>query len=520
MSLFESFRGRVPRGPDFRNLEKETVKNDEYRKVLYTIPGKFQLVLMSLKPKEAIAEEVHSQTTQFIRVEKGTATVTIGQKKFTLKDGFSVVVPPGMKHKVENLSSKKVKLYTIYTPPEHPAEKVGQQCVQCNFRLAEYQCGACSNAAYCSEYCQQAHWKIVHKNQCQQKIGSVVYEILEEGTLIDDGRYELVRRLGDPYKTMSQVYEALDLSTKKRVVMKFFDARFENDKERFISEVYIQRALSQSDAYLCRCTARCGVRSFLEKDLAILVSSMAEKDSECGIFRTIDLAEFIDDMPFLFVDEKDRTPTVLNMAADIVEDVSTFHSFGIVHRDLKPENMLMDICFKKEDATQINSINNVLFDFDTARIFAQKNLYKLVSPRQEKGQLQGVWPLLSEHDKKRVESGYLPEFLDVDGSYLVGTPLFIDPDYLDYDLTSEKDWKQMDIFALGVTLFLLESGTTIDLPPSSQYDLDWRPPSKENLLLDSVIQSMTGPVEQRKSAADYKKQICNITSRYIYKILH
>jgi len=99
------------------NLEEKTKKNNNYRKVVDTTKTQ-QLVLMSLPAGEDIPEEVHSKTTQFIKVEDGEIVVVINGKKKTLKTGYSIVIPPGAKHYVK--AKKLSKLYTIYSPPEHP----------------------------------------------------------------------------------------------------------------------------------------------------------------------------------------------------------------------------------------------------------------------------------------------------------------------------------------------------------------------------------------------------------------
>jgi mannose-6-phosphate isomerase-like protein (cupin superfamily) len=101
------------------NVEKETLKNTDYRRVLYT--GKHsQLVLMSLKPGEEIGEEVHSHLDQFFRFEEGKGKVTIDKNQYPVGDGDAVIVPAGSRHNVVNSSkSKNLKLYTIYSPPEH-----------------------------------------------------------------------------------------------------------------------------------------------------------------------------------------------------------------------------------------------------------------------------------------------------------------------------------------------------------------------------------------------------------------
>jgi mannose-6-phosphate isomerase-like protein (cupin superfamily) len=100
------------------NIEEETVRNQFFRKVLFTGPFS-QLVVMSLQPGEEIGEEVHS-LDQFIRIEAGEAQVTLGAEAHRLRDDFAIVIPAGVKHNVKNISaSEALKLYTIYSPPEH-----------------------------------------------------------------------------------------------------------------------------------------------------------------------------------------------------------------------------------------------------------------------------------------------------------------------------------------------------------------------------------------------------------------
>ncbi len=101
------------------NLEEETRMNRDFRRVLYT--GKYsQLVLMCLKPMEDIGEETHDDVDQFFRFEDGDGVVVIDGIKNKVKDGSGVIVPSGAKHNVINTSkTKNLKLYTIYSPPEH-----------------------------------------------------------------------------------------------------------------------------------------------------------------------------------------------------------------------------------------------------------------------------------------------------------------------------------------------------------------------------------------------------------------
>ena len=102
------------------NIEKVTLNNNNYRKVLYTIKNSMQLVVMSLLPKEEIGSEIHSNISQFIRVESGKGVAKIGKKTYLLRDGVAIIIPKGVKHNIINTSKvDKLKLYTIYTPPEH-----------------------------------------------------------------------------------------------------------------------------------------------------------------------------------------------------------------------------------------------------------------------------------------------------------------------------------------------------------------------------------------------------------------
>lgn len=108
------------------NIEKDTLKNTDFRRVLYT--GKYsQLVLMSLKPGEEIGEEIHGNIDQFFRFEEGEGVVVIDHVKHVVGDGVAVIVPAGALHNVINTSKREsLKLYTIYSPPEHQDKVVRQ----------------------------------------------------------------------------------------------------------------------------------------------------------------------------------------------------------------------------------------------------------------------------------------------------------------------------------------------------------------------------------------------------------
>ena len=102
-------------------IEKLTEKNKFFRQVLFT--GKhLQLVVMCLQPGEDIGNEVHENVDQFFRIEKGKAKFILDEtEEYLVGAGDAVVVPAGTYHNVINASpAKKLKLYTVYTPPEHP----------------------------------------------------------------------------------------------------------------------------------------------------------------------------------------------------------------------------------------------------------------------------------------------------------------------------------------------------------------------------------------------------------------
>jgi mannose-6-phosphate isomerase-like protein (cupin superfamily) len=101
------------------DIEKATKENENFRQVLYTAKHS-QLVLMTLKPGEEIGEEVHEEIDQFFRFEEGKGKVVIDGVEHEVEDGSAVVVPAGARHNVVNTSSDELlKLYTIYSPPEH-----------------------------------------------------------------------------------------------------------------------------------------------------------------------------------------------------------------------------------------------------------------------------------------------------------------------------------------------------------------------------------------------------------------
>jgi len=103
----------------YGDIETLTTSNKFYRKVLFTGPH-IQLVVMTIPVGEDIGMETHEHGDQFIRVEEGEGEFTITGRSFVAEDGDSVVVPQGVEHNVMNVGKTPLKLYAIYSPPEHP----------------------------------------------------------------------------------------------------------------------------------------------------------------------------------------------------------------------------------------------------------------------------------------------------------------------------------------------------------------------------------------------------------------
>ena len=101
------------------NIEKDTLDNNNFRKVLYTSKH-VQLVLMSLRPGQEIGEEIHHENDQFFRIEGGHGKCIIDDNEYEIKDGDAIVIPTGSKHNIINIDTQTdLKMYTLYAPPHH-----------------------------------------------------------------------------------------------------------------------------------------------------------------------------------------------------------------------------------------------------------------------------------------------------------------------------------------------------------------------------------------------------------------
>lgn len=108
-----------------RDIEKLTTENDTFRTVIFT--GKYsQLTIMSIKVGEEIGNEVHSDHDQFLRIEQGKARVDLStnqeavEETYEAQDDWAIIVPAGTWHNIVNVGDVDLKLYSIYSPAEHP----------------------------------------------------------------------------------------------------------------------------------------------------------------------------------------------------------------------------------------------------------------------------------------------------------------------------------------------------------------------------------------------------------------
>jgi mannose-6-phosphate isomerase-like protein (cupin superfamily) len=100
-----------------QNIEAIATQSSEFRRVLYTAQH-CQLVIMALKPGEEIGAEVH-KLDQFFRVEEGTGQAVLEGVTTPIEAGFAILVPAGTRHNIVNMGSTAMKLYTLYSPPNH-----------------------------------------------------------------------------------------------------------------------------------------------------------------------------------------------------------------------------------------------------------------------------------------------------------------------------------------------------------------------------------------------------------------
>ena len=105
--------------PYINNIESETLGNDYFRKEIFT-GEHMQLTVMAIPVGGDIGMETHPHTDQFLRVEQGTGKAILGGVEHDVTDDFAIIIPAGVEHNVINTGDIPMKLYSIYTPPNHP----------------------------------------------------------------------------------------------------------------------------------------------------------------------------------------------------------------------------------------------------------------------------------------------------------------------------------------------------------------------------------------------------------------
>ena len=106
------------------NIEQVTTDNDNFRAVIHTGVHS-QLTVMSISPGGEVGWEAHTELDQFLRLEQGTARADFGEssetvdESYEIEDDWAVIVPAGVWHNVVNTGNVDLKLYSIYSPPEH-----------------------------------------------------------------------------------------------------------------------------------------------------------------------------------------------------------------------------------------------------------------------------------------------------------------------------------------------------------------------------------------------------------------
>jgi mannose-6-phosphate isomerase-like protein (cupin superfamily) len=111
------------------DIEQATLQNETFRTILFT--GEHtQLTVMRLGAGEDIGREAHPRVDQFIRIEKGQGRVELGSTEeridetHDIQDDWAIVIPAGVWHNVVNTGTGDLKLYSLYSPPQHPAGTV------------------------------------------------------------------------------------------------------------------------------------------------------------------------------------------------------------------------------------------------------------------------------------------------------------------------------------------------------------------------------------------------------------
>lgn len=170
------------------DIEADTLKNKNFRKVLYTA-GKEQLVLMSIPPGGDIGKETHGHLDQFIRVEAGQGQAFIGGKTYDLEDGSAVVIPAHSEHNIINTGDKPLQIYTVYSNNQHAPNAV--QKTKADAEMAEKKAAKLAKSYTC-KFCDEKATKGVIWAEgraivpaCDKHLGKAKSSVSEVDTVRD-----------------------------------------------------------------------------------------------------------------------------------------------------------------------------------------------------------------------------------------------------------------------------------------------------------------------------------------------
>jgi mannose-6-phosphate isomerase-like protein (cupin superfamily) len=105
------------------DIEALAQQNDDFRREVETAEHS-QLVLMTIPTGGEIGEEVHDGIDQLLVFVEGAAEAILEGESSPVRSGQIVLVPGGTRHNFRNTGSQPLRLWTVYSPPEHPAGTV------------------------------------------------------------------------------------------------------------------------------------------------------------------------------------------------------------------------------------------------------------------------------------------------------------------------------------------------------------------------------------------------------------
>lgn len=103
----------------YGNVHQMALENNYFRKVVFT-NNHSQVVVMSILPREDIGREVHKGVDQVLVFVKGTGQAVLDGEAHAFGPGDLFAVPAGTEHNFTNTGDEALKLFTVYSPPEHP----------------------------------------------------------------------------------------------------------------------------------------------------------------------------------------------------------------------------------------------------------------------------------------------------------------------------------------------------------------------------------------------------------------